>query len=79
MNELEVIERLDRDLNQEGREYGVTFEVAPNFRPDGEWTMFFVKVHDNGKRPAAAQIISDVEERLSQDWGRELLVIRTAA
>ena len=79
MNESQVIERLAHDLNQEGRAYGITFDVAPNFRPDGEWTMFFVNVHDNGKRPAAVQIISDVEERLSQDWGRELLVVRTAA
>ena len=79
MNEQQVIQRLDHDLNHEGRDYGITFEVSPTFRPDGEWTQFFVVVHHNGKRPAAEQIISDVEERLSQDWGREPLVVRTAA
>ena len=78
MNEQAVIERLDRDLNQEGQEYGITFDVFPTFRPDGGWTMFFVTAHDNGKRPAAEQIISDVEDRIAQDWGRELLVIRTS-
>ena len=79
MNEQQIIQRLDRELNQEGRAYGITFDVSEAFRPDGDWTQFFVVVHDGGRRPAAAQIISDVEERLSQAWGRELLVVRTAA
>lgn len=79
MNEQQVIARLDRDLNQEGREFGIKFDVAPEFRPDGGWMMFFVTVHDNGKRAAAAQIISDVEDKVAEDWGRELLLIRTSA
>ena len=77
-NEQQIIQRLDQDLNREGRTHGITFDVSSTFRPDGDWTQFFVVVHDNGKRPAAEQIIADVEERLSQAWGRELLVVRTA-
>lgn len=72
----QIVQELKSRLNQEGKPFGVRFEVSQNARPDGEWTQFYVR-HDATRQNKAAtrQILSDVQEDIVKEAGREIIVI----
>jgi hypothetical protein len=79
MSQQEILASVRNLLNAEGQAWNLHFQVSDQTLPDGEWLQLFV-MSDATRRNAAAeqQIISDVEEELSQSSGQELLLVKVS-
>jgi len=78
MTNEEIVRALKQRLNEEGNAWNLSFEVSTRYKPDGEWTQFFVSSDANRTNSAAErQIISDVETDLIKEAGREILIIHS--
>ena len=75
MSPEQIIEKVREDLNKEGRQWNLEFDVDHRVLRDGAWLQIFVKSNSNrGNRAAESQIISDVESDASAFDGHEVVV-----
>jgi hypothetical protein len=76
MSEKEIVERVRKNLTQEGRKWNLAFDVDDRVLRDGTWLQMFVKSNSTrANRAAESQIVSDVEYDLSETIGEELLIV----
>ena len=76
MSHEQIVEKVREDLNKEGRQWNLEFDVDARVLREGAWLQIFVKSNSNrANRAAESQIISDVESDLSESTGEELLIV----